>query len=104
MLLNVFFSSLSKLVEPPHIVKQISWISQFWPKDLPGDLMPERPSVQKYCLMGVGDSFTDFHIDFGGSSVWYHVLRVRECIRCVLACFNFFLIVNFFSSFCVYLG
>jgi len=26
--------------------------------------------------MGVKDSFTDFHIDFGGTSVWYHVLRV----------------------------
>ncbi|KAF3860411.1 hypothetical protein F7725_000666 [Dissostichus mawsoni] len=27
----------------------------------------------KYCLMGVKDSYTDFHIDFGGTSVWYHV-------------------------------
>ncbi|XP_077861724.1 lysine-specific demethylase 7B-like [Saccoglossus kowalevskii] len=25
--------------------------------------------------MGVKDSYTDFHIDFGGTSVWYHVLR-----------------------------
>ena len=33
------------------------------------------PKVQKYCLMSVGGCFTDFHIDFGGSSVWYHVLR-----------------------------
>ena len=35
-----------------------------------------RPLVQKYCLMGVEDSYTDFHVDFGGTSVWYHVLRV----------------------------
>ncbi|CAK9295354.1 unnamed protein product [Gordionus sp. m RMFG-2023] len=33
------------------------------------------PCVEKYCLMSVRDSYTDFHIDFGGSSVWYHVLR-----------------------------
>jgi hypothetical protein len=30
--------------------------------------------VQKYCLMSVGGCYTDFHIDFGGSSVWYHIL------------------------------
>ena len=34
-----------------------------------------RPLVQKYCLMGVKDSYTDFHVDFGGTSVWYHVVR-----------------------------
>jgi hypothetical protein len=27
--------------------------------------------------MGVRGSYTDWHIDFGGSSVWYHVLKVR---------------------------
>lgn len=25
--------------------------------------------------MSVKDSYTDFHIDFGGTSVWYHILR-----------------------------
>ncbi len=24
--------------------------------------------------MSVGGCYTDFHIDFGGSSVWYHIL------------------------------
>ena len=33
------------------------------------------PRVQKYVLMSVGGSYTDFHVDFGGTSVWYHVLR-----------------------------
>lgn len=37
-----------------------------------------KPEVQKYCLIGVKDSYTDFHVDFGGSSVWYHVLKVRN--------------------------
>ena len=36
------------------------------------------PCVQKYCLMSVKDSYTDFHVDFGGTSVWYHVLRVSS--------------------------
>lgn len=32
----------------------------------------------RYCLMSVQDCFTDFHIDFGGTSVWYHILRGRK--------------------------
>ena len=33
-----------------------------------------RPKVQKYCLMSSAGSYTDFHLDFGGTSVWYHLL------------------------------
>lgn len=67
------FFRLSNLVETPKIVRKLSWVENLWP----GESVFERPSVQKYCLMGVRDSYTDFHIDFGGTSVWYHVLRVR---------------------------
>ena len=28
--------------------------------------------------MSVAGSYTDFHIDFGGTSVWYHVLRGKK--------------------------
>ncbi|KAG9468653.1 hypothetical protein GDO78_022253 [Eleutherodactylus coqui] len=28
-----------------------------------------------YCLMSVRGCYTDFHVDFGGTSVWYHILR-----------------------------
>ena len=38
----------------------------------------KKPLVQKYCLMGVKNSYTDFHVDFGGTSVWYHVLKVSD--------------------------
>lgn len=31
-----------------------------------------------YALMSPKDSFTDFHIDFGGSSVWYHLIFGRK--------------------------
>lgn len=67
---------LSEKVEPPKIIKDVSWARNVWPEQLPEDSTLVRPEVQKYCLMGVKDSFTDFHIDFGGTSVWYHVLRV----------------------------
>lgn len=32
-------------------------------------------SFHRYCLMSVKGCYTDFHIDFGGTSVWYHILR-----------------------------
>ena len=48
------------------------------PLSLPLSSLLSRPLVQKYCLMGVKDSYTDFHVDFGGTSVWYHVLRGQK--------------------------
>ncbi|GFS13473.1 lysine-specific demethylase [Elysia marginata] len=68
-------TKLSEFVNPPSVIRQISWARNVWPEQLPEDCTLARPEVQKYCLMGVKDSFTDFHIDFGGTSVWYHVLR-----------------------------
>ena len=38
--------------------------------------MLAKPKVTKYCLICVKDSYTDFHIDSGGASAWYHVLKV----------------------------
>jgi Cupin-like domain/Jumonji helical domain len=32
------------------------------------------PAVQYYCLTSAAGCYTDFHVDFGGSSVWYNVV------------------------------
>ncbi|XP_077449575.1 lysine-specific demethylase 7A isoform X1 [Stigmatopora argus] len=71
-LISLEFSDtkMSKLVEVPDVARKMSWVENYWPDD---SFFP-KPFVQKYCLMGVKDSYTDFHIDFGGTSVWYHVL------------------------------
>ncbi|CAH7470829.1 Kdm7a [Phodopus roborovskii] len=63
-------TKMSELVEVPDVARKLSWVENYWPDD---SVFP-KPFVQKYCLMGVQDSYTDFHIDFGGTSVWYHVL------------------------------
>jgi hypothetical protein len=34
--------------------------------------------VQKYCLMSIAGCYTDFHVDLGGTSVWYHLLRGQK--------------------------
>uniref|UniRef100_A0A158Q8S9 JmjC domain-containing protein n=1 Tax=Elaeophora elaphi TaxID=1147741 RepID=A0A158Q8S9_9BILA len=78
-LLSLEFSltSLSKRVRGPTIAQEIDWVELYWPKDLRNS--PSTfPKVQNYCLMSVKRSFTDFHIDFGGTSVWYHVYKGRK--------------------------
>uniref|UniRef100_A0A8C1FBS9 Lysine-specific demethylase 7A n=1 Tax=Cyprinus carpio carpio TaxID=630221 RepID=A0A8C1FBS9_CYPCA len=74
-LISLEFSDtkMSNLVEVPEIARKMSWVENYWPDD---SFFP-KPFVQKYCLMGMKNSYTDFHIDFGGTSVWYHVLWVR---------------------------
>lgn len=68
--LEVTNTPLGKRVKPPAIVSKLSWVDRCWPKD-----DSERPSVAKYCLLSMADSYTDFHVDFGGTSVWYHVVK-----------------------------
>ncbi|KAM9325897.1 lysine-specific demethylase PHF2 [Gastrophryne carolinensis] len=70
---NLEFSDtrMSGFVEPPEIVKKLSWVDQHWPDDA----LLAKPKVTRYCLICVKDSYTDFHIDSGGASAWYHVLK-----------------------------
>lgn len=76
-------------METPSFVREIDWIDNIWPKELfdrqlihtqtsSNSDFSTYPKVQRYCLMSVANCFTDFHIDFGGTSVWYHVLKGRK--------------------------
>jgi F-box/leucine-rich repeat protein 10/11 len=84
------------------VVQQLDWIETAWPSDARTyvstsyrtqrggrliDIWQERkgkqvkvtfPKVQYYCLSSTQGCYTDFHIDFGGSSVWYHVLQGQK--------------------------
>ncbi|XP_021927667.1 lysine-specific demethylase 7B-like [Zootermopsis nevadensis] len=71
-------TGLSQMVDAPYIARKLDWVNFVWPSDLPDDTEFRKPEVQKYCLMGVENSYTDFHVDFGGSSVWYHILRGQK--------------------------
>lgn len=73
---------LENYVESPEVVRQVDWVDWVWPRHLKESQTEgtnsiddmKYPKVQKYCLMSVKGCYTDFHIDFGGTSVWYHIL------------------------------
>ncbi|KAM8879033.1 lysine (K)-specific demethylase 2Aa isoform 2-T2 [Spinachia spinachia] len=76
-------TKLENLVQRPATVDLIDWVDNMWPRHLKERQRDstnsitdmQYPKVQKYCLMSVEGCYTDFHIDFGGTSVWYHILR-----------------------------
>ena len=74
--LEVSQSKLGRLIRRPQIVRELDLQDSVWPEELLAK--GEYPRVQFYCLMSVADCFTDFHIDFGGSSVFYHILKGKK--------------------------
>ncbi|TFK67874.1 Clavaminate synthase-like protein [Pluteus cervinus] len=72
--LEVSGTRLADMISPPKIVRDLDWVENFWPNAKKGK-GHSYPKVQLYCLMGVATAWTDWHIDFAGSSVYYHILR-----------------------------
>ena len=76
-------TKLENYVEAPLVVRQLDWIETAWPQflreshtestNIIGEM--KYPKVQKYVLMSVAGCYTDFHVDMGGTSVWYHILK-----------------------------
>ena len=71
--LEFSYTNLAKMIKSPTVVRELDWIELCW-KNRGGNCLKNYPRVQYYCLMGVEGSYTDFHIDFGGTSVWYHIV------------------------------
>lgn len=95
--LEVSNTKLGEQIVAPKLVRKLDWVDTMWPSDEkePGTY----PAVQKYCLMSVKQCWTvrftslcahpkshpksreadgdgqDWHVDFAGSSVFYHVIR-----------------------------
>ncbi len=88
--LEVSDTPLGKQILPPRIVRELDWVGKYWPASKKGK-GHSYPKVQLYCLMSVARSWTvsavavlgakslkplqDWHIDFAGSSVYYHIFR-----------------------------
>lgn len=79
---EISHTGLARRVTRPKIVEKLDWFSCVWPARLKGFAdsgSAERdrsfPKVQVYCSMRVNGCYTDFEINFGGTSAWYHVLK-----------------------------
>ncbi|XP_030210272.1 lysine (K)-specific demethylase 2Bb isoform X3 [Gadus morhua] len=79
-------TKLEHLIKRPTVVDLVDWVDNMWPSELKQrqtestNVISEMkyPKVQRYCLMSVKGCYTDFHIDFGGTSVWYHVFKGKK--------------------------
>jgi F-box and leucine-rich repeat protein 10/11 len=71
--LEVSHSPLGRLIRRPKVVRDLDLDDDVWDHD--AETRTKKRPVSFYCLMSVADSYTDFHIDFGGSSVYYHILK-----------------------------
>jgi len=72
--LEISDTPLAQTISPPRVVRELDWVENFWPSAKKGKGQ-SYPKVQLYCLMGVASAWTDWHIDFAGSSVYYHILH-----------------------------
>ncbi|OCL08226.1 hypothetical protein AOQ84DRAFT_45227 [Glonium stellatum] len=72
--LEVSQSKLGRLIRRPKVVRDMDLQDSVWPEEDKAN----APKVQFYCLMSVADCYTDFHIDFGGSSVYYHIVKGKK--------------------------
>jgi hypothetical protein len=71
-------TALNEHIASPQFVRDLDWIDHAWPSrnnsNNNNDNDAVYPNVQYYCLTSAGGCFTDFHLDFGGTAVWYHIL------------------------------
>mmetsp|Transcript_19709 Transcript_19709/g.69775 ORF Transcript_19709/g.69775 Transcript_19709/m.69775 type:complete len:355 (-) Transcript_19709:22-1086(-) len=74
--LEVTRTALGARIQRPKMVRDLDWATQLWPDTRARK--GQRPMVRTYLIMTAAGAYTDFHIDFGGSAVWYHVLSGRK--------------------------
>ncbi|GAC77574.1 leucine rich repeat proteins [Moesziomyces antarcticus T-34] len=74
--LEVTGTPLQAYVEAPQLVRDLDWVTRDWPSERRDATCADNswPKVQRYVLMGVEGAYSDWHIDFAGSSVYYHVI------------------------------
>ncbi|KAJ2551286.1 JmjC domain-containing histone demethylation protein 1, partial [Coemansia sp. RSA 1933] len=70
--LEISDTKLGQQIQRPRVVDELDLVEKYWPKS---KRKPNRyPLVKAYCLMGVANAYTDFHIDFSATWVYYHVI------------------------------
>ena len=72
-------SKLEAIADRPSILDYVDWVDLVWPQHLKQEHSIQSglvyPKVQRFCLMSVAGCFSDFHVEFGGTSVWYYQFK-----------------------------
>ncbi|CAI2295899.1 unnamed protein product [Caenorhabditis sp. 36 PRJEB53466] len=71
---------LCEVVQAPKFVQDVSLVDLVFGGDSndPKVADEHRPRVEQFCLASMAGSYTDFHVDFGGSSVYYHIFSGQK--------------------------
>lgn len=69
--LEVSGTQLGDEIRRPRLVEELDIVDKTWPEKF----KYQRKSVAKYCLMSVKDCYTDYHLDFAGTQVYYKVIK-----------------------------
>jgi F-box and leucine-rich repeat protein 10/11 len=70
-------TKLSEYISSPQLVKDLDRIDQAWPNKWKHNKL-RYPIVQYDLITSANGSFMNFHINFGGTSVWYHIISGRK--------------------------
>lgn len=79
--LEITGTPMQAMIEAPRMVRESDWVERDWPlqrRPCGAEEAHTWPKVQRYVLMGVEGAFTDFHIDFAATWVYYHVVWGRK--------------------------
>jgi F-box/leucine-rich repeat protein 10/11 len=79
-------TELAQYITSPQLVRDIDWIDIVWPQRYRKQrtatdeniITNYYPAIQYYCLTSGAGSYMDFHVDFGGTSVWYHIVAGQK--------------------------
>ncbi|KAJ2807755.1 JmjC domain-containing histone demethylation protein 1 [Coemansia guatemalensis] len=70
--LEVSGTALDERVRRPRVVDEVDLVERYWP--VAKRKADRYPRVKTYCLMGVQNAYTDFHVDFSATWVYYHIV------------------------------
>ena len=77
-------SRLESFVQRPNLIDYLDWVDLVWPQHLKQSYTFQNaityPKVQRYCSISVRDSYTDFHINFGGTCAWHYLQKGQKIL------------------------
>lgn len=62
---------LKRCIQIPEFVRDMDWVTTLTPDEV--KISGSYISIEKYIVTSAGLAYMDFHMDFSGTSVWYHI-------------------------------